>query len=133
MRGADGTVGRWMSAVPYRVSIGERVARVHEIMRDHRIHHLPVMDGVQVVGLVSEHDLHLMETLPDVSPRAVPVEDAMTPEPYRVAPSTALAEVATGMARRHADAAVVMDGDALVGIFTTSDALRALAAVASEA
>ena len=37
-------------------------------MREHGIRHLPVMDGDNLVGIVSLRDLLLIETLADVIP-----------------------------------------------------------------
>ena len=55
----------------------------------------------------------------------------MTPEPYTVQPDAALWEVAKHMARETFGCAVITDDHgAVVGLFTTSDALRVLADLA---
>src|SRR5262249_4711509 len=41
------------------------LADAHHLMREHEIRHLPVLDGKQLVGLLSQRDLHLIETLGD--------------------------------------------------------------------
>ena len=53
-------------------------------------------------------------------------------EPYTVAPDAQLREVARTMAERKIGSAVVVDGGEVTGVFTTTDALRALAAVLNE-
>jgi acetoin utilization protein AcuB len=96
-------------------------------MRRQRIRHLPVLHGGKLVGLVSLRDLHLVETLPDVDPKLVSVEDAMSQDVYSVRPDASLRDVVREMARRKLGSAVVMSGRKVVGMFTTVDALRVLA------
>jgi CBS domain-containing protein len=58
----------------------------------------------------------------------VPVEDAMTDAVYGVAPETPLEEVAATMAAHKYGAALVLgERGRVVGVFTTVDALHALA------
>jgi acetoin utilization protein AcuB len=95
-------------------------------MRAYEIRHLPVLDGGKLVGVLSQRDVLLVETLRDVDPTKVPVEDAMSTEVYKTTPQASLIEVATAMADHKYGCAVVMEGTKLAGIFTTVDALRAL-------
>ena len=80
-----------------------------------------------MVGLVSDRDLHLIETLDDVDPRAVQVGEAMSQDPFVVAPDAPLDEVVHVMAERKYGSALVLQHDKVVGIFTTVDACRAFA------
>jgi CBS domain-containing protein len=57
----------------------------------------------------------------------VAVGDVMSTELVIVRPTTSVAEAATVMGTRHVGSALVMDGGALVGIFTERDVLRAVA------
>jgi acetoin utilization protein AcuB len=77
--------------------------------------------------MVTVRDLHLVETLRDVDPQQVRVEEAMTPYPYVVAPDALLRDVCLEMADRKLGSAVVVSGHKVVGVLTTVDALRALA------
>jgi acetoin utilization protein AcuB len=54
----------------------------------------------------------------------------MSADPYTVPPGTALEEVAAAMAERKLGSAIVVDRGSVIGLFTTVDALRALAALA---
>lgn len=101
--------------------------RAHRMMREHRFRHLPVLTGGKLVGLLSDRDLNLIETLRDVDPTKVLVEEAMTSLPYTVSPDAPLDEVVATMAEHKYGCAVVMQNGQLVGIFTTVDACRALA------
>jgi acetoin utilization protein AcuB len=80
-----------------------------------------------VVGVLSEPDIHRFEASKRVAPEVVSVGEAMTPEPYEVAPETPLAEVVAAMADHGYGSVIVTEGDRPTGIFTTCDALRLLA------
>lgn len=95
------------------------------------IRHLPVTDGERLVGIVTERDMRMLEGC-GVSPLATRVRDAMTPEPYVVDSRTPLALVARQMADRKLGSAVITEGGNIVGIFSTTDALRVLAEVFDE-
>lgn len=121
-----------MSVATQSIGRDQPLLRAHELMRTHHVRHLPVLDGGVLVGIVSDGDLRFIETLRDVDPAEVTVEEAMTPEPYFVPPCAPLGEVVAHMAAHKYGCAVVMDGPKVAGIFTTSDALRALAALLEE-
>lgn len=122
------TVADYMTFAPYTICAGQSMAEAHALMRTHKVRHLPVLRDGLLVGMVSVGDLHLLETLPDVEPLQVTVEEAMTRDPYVVSPDTPLAEVAREMSERKLGSAVVQDrGTVVVGVFTSVDGLRALA------
>ena len=123
----DIPVSRYMTPHPHSIGRGQTLATAHEVMRKFGVRHLPVLEGGQIVGLVSLRDLHLIETLPDVDQAKLSVEEAMTPDPLTVTPDAPLGKLAREMAGHKYGAAVVVEGPRVVGVFTTVDALRALA------
>lgn len=127
MRSTAPPVGSYMTAAPHSIGRGQPLEAAHRIMRLYQIRHLPVLDGGRLVGVVSLGDLHLIETLHDVSPSDVSVEEAMTPNPYVVDAGAPLDEVAAHMGERKLGCALVVEKERVVGLFTTTDALRALA------
>jgi acetoin utilization protein AcuB len=79
--------------------------------------------------MVSQRDLYLLETLRGVDAACDTVAEAMSNEPYTTSPDAPLDDVAREMAEHRYGAAVVVADARVVGVFTTIDALRALAAV----
>lgn len=123
------TVRQFMTPAPHSIGVDQPLSRAHAMMREHHIRHLPVLSGGRLMGVVSERDLHLLETLAGVDPREVAVAEAMSTVVYAVPPDTALDEVALEMAEHRYGCVVVMHGDRLAGVFTTVDLARALVAL----
>ena len=121
------TIRDYMTKGAHSIGPKQTLAVAHRIMRENHIRHLPVLDAGKLVGVVSDRDLHLVETLDDVDPETVPVEDAMTEQPYSCGPDAHLDTVARIMADHKYGCAVVLYKGKLLGVFTTTDALRALA------
>ncbi|MCC6559323.1 MAG: CBS domain-containing protein [Polyangiaceae bacterium] len=114
-----------MTRAPRTLEADATLAQAHEIMREEGFRHLPVLERGKLIGLLSQRDLHLIETLRDVDPEKVRVREAMVSHPYFVPPDARLAEVVAEMADHKFGAAVVMENGKVVGMFTTVDALRA--------
>src|SRR5690606_35431334 len=96
------------------------------IMNEHRIRHLPVLHGGALRGVLTDRDLRLVESFPDVDLDRMTVEEAMTAEPFAVSPDAPLDEVTSEMAEKRYGCAVVVQNHNVVGIFTTVDACQAL-------
>jgi acetoin utilization protein AcuB len=120
----------FMTESPHTIGHDQPLSLAHSRMRDLRVRHLPVLKGGRLVGILSQRDALLVETLKDVDPADVKVEEAMTTDVYLASPETPLIEAASTMAEHKYGCAVVMSGPRLAGIFTTVDALWALLAVA---
>jgi len=120
-------VQKYMTTSPHTIGEDQPMSVAHRMLREHHIRHLPVLRDAKVVGLVSDRDLHLVETLKDVDPRQVSVGEAMSQDPYVVSPDAALDEVVSTMAEKKYGSAVVVQHQKVVGIFTTVDACRAFA------
>ena len=118
-----------MTRQPWTIERSATLNAAHQLMRHHAIRHLPVMDGGKLVGIVSERDLHLIETLPDADPDEVTVDDAMTETVYVAAPTEDVSVVVDRMAAAKLGSAVVMQDQRVEGIFTSIDALQVLSHV----
>jgi acetoin utilization protein AcuB len=121
------TVGDCMTPAPHVVAPYDKLAHARRIMQEYGLRHLPVVDDGKLIGVVSDRDMSLVQSLAPVSPDAITVEDAMTSDPYTVEPETLLQEVARKMAERKVGSAIVVDHGKVAGVFTTTDALHALA------
>lgn len=126
------TIERFMTRSPHTVGGHQTLAAAHRLMRQHAIRHLPVLAAGKLVGLLSQRDLHFIETFQDVDPNAVSVSEAMSQEVFAVGPDTSVAYVTAEMAAHKYGCAVVVDHGQVIGVFTTVDALRLLADVIGE-
>ena len=68
----------------------------------------------------------MVEAIPGVNPTVVRVEEAMVEDVFTVEPGAPIGEVADTMIARKLGSAVVIDGERVIGVFTTIDALVAL-------
>lgn len=124
------TVQDWMSSQPATIGDDQPLLAARERMHHLGVRHLPVLHGGHLVGVVSERDIGLVEALQGDLAK-VRVDEAMTPDPWTVRRDAAIAEVAATMAEKRIGTAIVIEGaDQIVGLFTTTDALRALASFA---
>src|SRR5262249_53451104 len=125
-RAAVPIVADYMTPGPYFVAPNDPLPKARSVMREHGIRHLPVMTGRELVGIVSDRDVNLVEGLAHARPEEITVEDAMTTEPYLVAPDAPLNQVARALIAQRIGSALVVDGEQLVGVFTMTDGLQAL-------
>jgi acetoin utilization protein AcuB len=116
-------IGDHMTECVHSVGKTQTLRRAAEYMREHRVRHLPVLHGGELVGMLSDRDI----VLTGLSGSEVTVEDAMSAELYKVAADTSLKEVLQAMSERGVGSCLVVDGARLLGIFTSSDAVRMLA------
>jgi acetoin utilization protein AcuB len=121
-----------MTRTPLLIGVEQSLSAAHEVMRSNGIRHLPVLHGGKLVGMVSQRDLHIVESLRDVNPDDVTVEEAMTQDVYAVPPRTPLREVVNEMAERKLGSAVVVEGTRIVGVFTAVDALDTLVGILAD-
>jgi acetoin utilization protein AcuB len=119
-------VSRYMTAKPVTIERTATLAAAHRLMREHLIRHLPVLDeNGDLCGIVSQHDLHLLQTLADIDPNKVRVDEAMIERPFVVTGDTALDEVVEIMGEHKYGSVVIAGRDGIEGIFTAVDACQA--------
>jgi acetoin utilization protein AcuB len=120
------TIGDVMTPQPLTIARDQTLEIAHVMMREHRLHHLPVLEHGRLVGVLSLRDLYFVETIAGVDVEHDSIDDAMNADAYQVGPETPLQEVARAMAERGIGSAVVTERERVIGIFTASDALRLL-------
>jgi acetoin utilization protein AcuB len=125
-------VREYMTHLPVEAERCETAGDAETMMRQHAIHHLPVMSGSQLKGIVSQRELlearlHLGKQF-----AATPLERVCTKQVLTVSPITPVDEVVRMLLAENAGSAVVIDSGFVVGIFTTTDALRFISAYFGE-
>jgi acetoin utilization protein AcuB len=117
----------FMTTSAHAIGRDQSIKLAHERMQGLGVRHLPVLDGGVLVGVISERDIALVSTLTPDQIDTLTVEEAMSTEPYSVAPEADVVDVASQMADHKYGSAVVMDHNKVAGIFTTTDAMHLLA------
>jgi acetoin utilization protein AcuB len=134
-----------MSRNPLSIEPDAPVAAAIDVMVEHKIRHLPVVDERgTVVGIITDRDLRSAVLAPALEEylsaaarrrlRAIGrtienlrVKDAMTCNPVTTTPDVAVTQAAALMLERHVGSLPVIENDALVGIITDRDAVKTLA------
>ena len=119
-----------MTPQPVTIGRNETLGMAHRLMRDHHVRHLPVLEHGELVGVVSQRDLFLVESIRGVDIDDDRVEDAMSTDAYAVTPGVPIATVAKTMMRHGYGCAVITERGRVIGIFTVTDALRLVSALA---
>jgi acetoin utilization protein AcuB len=121
-----GAVRDWMTKQPTTVgpdcSIADALAR----MRRAEVRHLLVVDAGRLVGIVSHRDWRRLEVREEAGGDRQSVTRIMTEDPVTIAPETGVTVAARELLERKIGCLPVRDGEEILGIFTTSDALEAL-------
>lgn len=127
------TIRKFMTPTPQCIEAYLSLEQARERMFQLNARHLPVLRNGELVGIVSERDIDLLEAALNVSMNAeskLTVAQAMTTQPFTCGPDAHLHAVAAEMAAHKYGTAVVVDPNHpghVVGVFTSTDALRALA------
>lgn len=125
---AETTVGAFMTACPKSVNFDQTLAEASALMSELAVRHLPVLKDGHVVGVLSDRDVAVIESLASTPSHRIRIVEAMTPVPYAVPADTPLVRVVRRMAAEKYGCAIVTDpsGREAIGIFTTTDALMVL-------
>jgi acetoin utilization protein AcuB len=130
---AEQLVKDWMTTSVVTISKNTTLPQARQIMLQHNIRHLPVVDDGELVGIVTWGDIRResasnatsltpweLNTILD----ALPVRRFMTASPLTVTPLTGVARAAQIMVEEKIGGLPVMDQGRLVGIITESDIMR---------
>lgn len=120
------SIAQHMTASPHCIGQEQTLDKAVRAMQSNRVRHLPVLHGGELVGVLSDRDIGLIESVERLNISEVTVEEAMSNEPYSVPPSTPLVEALTHMSERNLGSTVIVDAGQVVGIYTSMDAVRML-------
>ncbi len=110
------------------------LAEALSLTREHRIRHLPVLEGDRLVGLVTDRDLRLAmppiwaderdELREQLNRRRV--RELMITDLITAGPDTPVEDAARRLYQNRIGCLPIMEGERLIGILTETDLLRAL-------
>lgn len=125
------TVQKYMTDCPHTIGDDITLKEAMNLMKEGNYRHLPVQHGGKLVGMVTDRDVKLAASYADDIEK-LKTEEVMTQDPYSVSPDSPLDEVVATMAEKKYGAAVVVDNNKVVGIFTAVDGLRVLSEVLNQ-
>lgn len=126
-----------MNADPVSVSPDDTLAQAQRLTREHRIRHLPVVQGGLLAGILSDRDLRTAMHSPLEGGSAASLGDAkveqvMTREVITTGPFDTVEDAAKLLCRHRIGALPVVDAHGrLVGMISETDVLTAFAEVLS--
>lgn len=103
------------------------LAEARTLMRDNRIHHLPVMEGRELVGLITltnvlaATDSYLHDESSRIHANAIMLSDVMVKDVATVDVNASLRQAALFMEKHKMGCLPVTEDDNLVGIITETD------------
>jgi CBS domain-containing membrane protein len=124
-----------MTAAPQAVQMGQNLSEVSALMREGGFHHVPVLDGKRLVGILSSTDLLRVSYEYGADPRqtdavldhTVHTKDLMKAAPATLTQDQTVRDAVAILAEGKFHAVPVVDADQhLVGLVTTTDLLRYL-------
>jgi CBS domain-containing protein len=121
-----------MTNDPLTVTAAETVGKANELMAENNIRQIPVVNGRELLGIVTDRDVRafLSEALvgePEARERALEtaVREIMTTEPLSIAPDDDLKDAVEMLIEQKFGAIPVVDeAEGLVGIVSYVDVLR---------
>ena len=108
--------------------VDDTVLEAHKLFRNYDMHHLPVVSGAKVVGIVSSTDLlEFFAKTDKPDPAKAPLGDIMTPDPQTISKETSIRELVKTLSHSRFRCLPVVDEDGeLWALLTTRDLIRFL-------
>ena len=115
-----------MTPFPHFIDVGQSMSAARELMLEHRVRHLPVKEGGELTGVVSERDLEVVAVVSKAAgaERDVPLRELCEKQLYVVDLHAPMDEVVRQMGERRVGTALVVRDGRLAGIITVSDVCR---------
>lgn len=116
-----------MSTNLITVTPSATLAEARSLMHDHRIHHIPIVEGDELVGLITltnvlaATDSFLRDDSSRIHANEIGINDAMVTDVATVDINASLRHAALFLERHKIGCLPVLDHDKLVGIITDTD------------
>lgn len=112
----------------------QSIKEVSELLDNNNIHHMPVMSGDALIGMLSRTDLEKIsfvnsmegEGLTTAMYDVLSIEQVMTKNLSVVQASDTIHDVAVTLSKNEFHALPVLDGEKVTGIVTTTDLIKYL-------
>ena len=115
-----------MTANPHKAFEEDPVSNVEQLLRQHRIHQLPVVDHAgRLTGIITDRDVRSAVGYDAVLGDGLSVSEVMTASPTTVSLDAALDDALRILCTNRFNALPVMNNHDLVGIITRQDVLSA--------
>ncbi|MCB1087777.1 MAG: CBS domain-containing protein [Verrucomicrobiae bacterium] len=125
-----------MTSEPVTVRHGDPISKVRKLFQENHLHHLPVVDGDRLVGIISWTDLMRFSygdafgedarSVDATLDHTHKLEDLMSRAPVTIDVNAGIRDAAQILASSDFHALPVVDGDKLVGIVTSRDLIHFL-------
>ena len=106
------------------VRSGDYVVQALQLMRDHKVRAVLVIDDDRLTGIVTQGDCAIKVLLPGRDAKQTLVREVMTVDPMTVKPSDPLEACMGLMANRGFRHLPVMDGGRVVGVVSVGDVVK---------
>ncbi len=123
-------VGEVMSKKMITVKKSDSLKKAQDMMVEKSIRHLPVMNGTELLGIITESDIRgafmgktNSSKVQALNPSKMKVSDYMTPDPMVVVPETHIEDAALIIYKYKIGALPVIKRNKLVGIISIMDIL----------
>ena len=117
------TVAEIMTTELETLGPDDMLADARRLMTERHIHHVPIVDGERLVGLISHRDVLAAtgswQTQPDET--TIPLSQVMRTELSTVSPDTQLRAAALHMEKHRFGCLPVLENEMLCGIVTETD------------
>jgi len=135
-------VRNWMTSDVITITPQTTLPNVRQLMLDHHLHHLPVVNKDKLVGVVTWHDIHRAEAWDGVDFGGYELssvldqfatKEFMSYKPITISPDATIEEAARLILEHKISGLPVVEDDKLVGIITETDFCRLLIVQAENA
>jgi len=116
-----------MTSHIHTIGSDQTVDHARHMMQELGIHHLPVLKGGRMIGILTARALKLAYIVDGQKVPSLKVSEVCEEDVYTAQLNESLSAVATEMFKRHAVCCIIVDDrEKIVGIFTATDACRLL-------
>lgn len=116
---------------------GDPVSKIRKIFESERIHHIPVVSGEKLIGMVSWNDFMRISFgefgnqdargLDAVLDHTYKIHDVMTSKPVSISAGETIREAARILGSQNFHALPVVEDEKLIGLVTSTDLINYLA------